>query len=97
MTAQQLKVTYREYLTIKHSLECYAEKWLILANDLREIRDNEHTCPAMKERCEHEILKLDFTREEVLHLLLNLMNQARESYKVPEHIFQSFQDPEQND
>lgn len=97
MAQNSLKVTYREYLVIKHSLECYADKWLVLINDLRDIMDNRNMCAGFNERCEQEILKLNTIRQDVLELCLNLSNQASEAYKVPEHIFQAFQDPEEND
>ena len=84
MKQESLKVTYREWLVIEHSLKCYADKWSVLADDLQEIMDNRATCAGMKERCEQEIQKLNKIRQDVLELCLNLSNQASEVYKIPE-------------
>lgn len=97
MNQDTLKVKYREYLVIKHSLELYADKWSVLINDLYDIMNNRATCPGMKERCEQEIQRLTIIRHDVLELILNLNNQATEAYRVPDHIAQAFQDPEEND
>ena len=40
MERKNLKVTYQEYLIIRHSLESYADKWIAHMRDFREIRDD---------------------------------------------------------
>lgn len=92
-----LKVTYQEYLIIRHSLSSYAEKWGNQTRELLAIRDCEDTSISTKERCTleiHEIHKIQLATQK---LWLNVTNQMHEQTKVPEHIQQSFQDPEQND
>lgn len=92
-----LKVTYREYLVIEQSLKCYADKWFVLADDLHDILGSRDLCPGMKERCEQEIKNLNKIREDVLELSLNLYNQAREAYKVPNCLQETIQDSNEND
>lgn len=97
MTQISLKVTYQEYLIIRHSLSAYADEWGNRTRELLAIRDCEGTPYNMKERCTieiHEIHKIQLATQK---LWLNVTNQMHEQTKVPEHIQQSFQDPEQND
>lgn len=97
MTQISLKVTYQEYLIIRHSLESYADKWGDRTRELLAIRDCEDTSVDMKERCTIEIYEVHKIQLATQKLWLNVTNQMHEQTKVPNHIQESFQDPEQND
>lgn len=84
MERKTLKVTYQEYLIIRHSLELYADKWIADMRDLRIIRDDVNTCPEIKERCIRELKNLDVIRISTQKLWANISNQANEAYKIPE-------------
>lgn len=92
-----LKVTYQEYLIIRHSLEEYAEKWIAHIRDLQIIRDDKDTCPEIKERCIQELKNLDAIRIGTQRLWLNISNQATEEYKNPEQICSPFKNTQEND
>lgn len=97
MTQISLKVTYQEYLIIRHSLESYADKWGDRTRELLAIRDWNDTPTNMKERCTleiHEIHKIQLATQK---LWLNVTNQMHQHTKVPDHMQESFQDIEQND
>ena len=97
MTQISLKVTYQEYLIIRHSLESYADEWCARTRELLAIRDWNDTPTNMKERCTieiHEIHKIQLATQK---LWLNVTNQMHEQTRVAEDIQDSFQDPEQND
>lgn len=85
MERKALKVTYQEYLIIRHSLELYADKWIAHMRDLREIRDDVNTCPEIKERCIRELKNLDVIRISTQKLWVNISNQANETFKAPEN------------
>lgn len=85
MEKRTLKVTYQEFLIIRHSLEEYADKWMAHMRDLRKIRDDVNTCPEIKERCIRELKNLDAIRIGTQKLWLNISNQANEAFKASEN------------
>lgn len=97
MTRISLKITYQEYLIIRHSLESYADKWGDRTRELLAIRDWNDTPTNMKERCTIEIHEINKIQLATQKLWLNVTNQMHEQTIVPEHIQEAFQDPEQND
>lgn len=57
-----LKVTYQEYLIIRHSLERYADRWVADIRELSAILASEDASTEIKERCKAEMLEVDKIR-----------------------------------